>query len=266
MACVSPPEPSDQTLLTYIDDKATPDIVAHLERCSHCRERAYRLAHLQGRLTHLLYRIECPSPLELGEYHLQVLPAAQMEAIRHHLDQCLHCRREIAQLEGYLAKVAPIPQPGPLEQAVESVRVLVARLVSGGMPGPAAMVPAYASSALASPALAGTRGDESKMPFVYQADDAQVIIEIEADIERPDCKTVLGLVIGPDRVQGFAVHLWQAGQHVTTTSVDELGNFVIPGLLPGKYELILASPELEIHIQNVQVENSKIEPQDGKDP
>jgi hypothetical protein len=184
-----------------------------------------------------------------------------MEAITHHLDKCLHCRREIAQLESYLAELAPPPEPSPLEQAVEHVRVLVAQLISGGLPGPIATGPAYAGLA-----YGGTRGDESGVPRVYKADDAQVIIEVEADIERPGHRTVLGLVIGLDNVRGFEAHLWQAGQRVTTTPVDELGNFVIPGLPPGEYELILASPELEIHIQNVRVGNAKIEPQEDKDP
>ena len=254
MACVSPPELDDRTLLIYIDGEATPDTVAHLERCSHCRERAHRLARLQRRLTRLLYRIDCPSPLELGEYHLGMLPAVQMEAIGHHLEECPHCRQEIAQLEGYLADLAPTLQPGPLEQAVERVRVLIARLVSGGMPGPMAMAPAYA----------GTRGDESGAPLVYQADDVQVIVEVEADAERPDRKTVLGLVVGLDEASDFKAHLWQAGQRVTTTAVDELCNFVLPGLLPGEYELVLAGPKLEIHVQRVQVGGMEGERQDDE--
>ena len=255
MACVSPPELDDRALLTYIDGEARPDIVAHLERCSHCRERAHRLARLQGRLTSLLYRIECPSPLELGEYNLGILPAARMEAIAHHLDICPHCRREVAQLESYLAKLAPPPEPNPLEQVVEHVRVLVARLVSGGLPGPVALAPAYT----------GTRGDEPAATRVYQADNVRVIVETEADMERPGHSTVLGLVIGLEAVRGFEAHLWQTGRRVTTTSIDELGNFVIPGLLPGEYELILASPDLEIHIENVQLENAETRPQENQD-
>jgi hypothetical protein len=187
-----------------------------------------------------------------------------MEAIGQHLDKCPHCRREIAQLEGYLAELAPTLEPGPLERVVGRVRVLVARLVSGGsggrLPGPWAMAPAYA----------GMRGDESGAPRVFQADDAQVIVEIEADAERPDRKTVLGLVIGLDegpRSEGseFEAHLWQAGQRVTTTPVDELGNFVLPGLLPGTYELILTSANFEIHIQHIQVGGIQTEDQDGED-
>jgi hypothetical protein len=245
MACVSPPELDDRTLLIYLDGQASADITAHIERCSYCRERAHRLAQLEGRLTTQLYRVTCPSPHELGEYHLDVLPDAQMDAIRQHLDECPHCRREVAQLEGYLAELAPTREPGPLQQVVERVRVVVARLAGGGSGGgwPGQL------------ALAGVRGDESDVPLVYQAGETQVIVEIETDAERPDRKTVLGLVIGPEPESLLQAHLWHASQRVATAPVDELGNFVLPGLLPGAYELILAGPDLEIHIQHVQVGN-----------
>lgn len=265
MTCVSPPELDDRTLLIYIDGEASADVAAHIERCPHCRERAQRLARLQGRMTAQLYRLDCPAPSELGEYHLGMLPAAEMEAIRRHLEECPHCRREVAQLEGYLANLAPdlapTLQPGPLEQAVERVRVWVARLVSGGTVGlPGQLAPAYAG-----PVYAGMRGDEWTAPLVYQADEVQVIVEIEADAGRPDRKSVLGLVTGLDEASAFKAHLWQAGQRVTTEPVDELGNFVLPGLLPGAYELILAGSDLEIHVQQIQVGDVEGERGEGEE-
>ena len=260
MACVSPPELDDRTLLIYLDGQASADIAAHIKRCSHCRERARHLALQQGRLITQLYRSNCPAPSELGEYHLGMLPVVRAEAVKRHLDECPHCRREIAQLEGYLTDLEPTLNPDPLQQVVERVRVLVARLIGGGtggsLPGPWAMTPAYV----------GVRGDESDVPLVYQADEVQVIIEIETDADRPDHKTVLGLVIGLDEASELKAHLWQAGQRVTTTPVDKLGNFVLTGLSTGEYELLLAGPELEIHIQYIQVggdEEAHLEGVDG---
>ena len=119
MACRHRPKLDDQTYLLYLDGQASDEIVTHIEQCSHCRERAHRLAQQEGRLTRQLYRVNCPSPSELGEYHLGMLPAAQMDAIRHHLEECPLCRSEVAQLEGYLADLAPDLEPGPLQQVVE---------------------------------------------------------------------------------------------------------------------------------------------------
>jgi len=269
MACVSPPELDDQSLLLYLDGQASAEITAHIEQCSHCRERAHRLARLEGRLTIQLYRATCPSPHELGEYHLTLLPAAQMDAIRQHLEKCPHCRSEIAQLEGYLAQLAPDLEsalaPGMLEQAADRVRVWVARLVSGG---PGSGLGERLTMAPAPFGLAGAavRGDELEAPLVYQAGKAQVIVEVEQDAERPDRKVVLGLAIGLDASPGVEAHLWQTGQRVTGAPVDDLGNFVLPALLPGEYELILAGPELEIHIQHIQVGNVQAENQEDRGP
>jgi hypothetical protein len=245
MACTSPPELDDRELLTYIDGEADREVVAHLERCPRCRERARRLARLQGRLTAQLYRVTCPSPQALGEHQLGVLPPVEAEAIAIHVAGCPQCAREVAQLGDYMAELAPGLELSPLERAKEHVRVLVARLVSGGPGGGPLKLPALA------PAYAGVRG-EGEGPYVYQADDIQVAIEVQEDAERPGRKVILGLIIGT-QAGGVLVHLWQADQRVAEVPADELGNFVIPDLAPGSYELILSGPEVEIHIQELQV-------------
>jgi hypothetical protein len=243
MACVSPPELDDRTLLIYIDGQATPDIIAHIERCSHCRERARRLAGLEDRLTTQLYRIDCPSPSDLGEFHLGMLPAAQAEAVRRHLGECPHCWREIAQLESYLTDLAPTLEPGPLEHVVERVRVWVARLVGRGPLGQPALSPAFAS----------VRGGEQE-PLIYEAGEVQVIIEIQEDVDQPDYRTILGLVIGLTPSQELKAHLWTAEQRLATVPVDELGNFILPNVRCGRYELMLSGPEIDIHIQDLEIE------------
>lgn len=248
MACVSPPELSDRELLTYIDGEADQQVVAHLERCSHCQERARRLTRLQDRLTAQLYRVVCPSPLELGEYHLGLLPRDQAAAVAWHLAECPHCAREVAQLEDYLTELAPTLEPGLLEQVKERVKVLVAHLVNGGLAAGLLTQPTLA------PAYAGIRGGEGE-PFLYQADDVQIAAEVQDDAERSDRKVLLGLVIGMEP-SGVKAHLWQADQRVAVVPVDELGNFVIPGLAPGSYELILSGPEVEIHIQDLEIGTS----------
>jgi hypothetical protein len=246
MACVSPPELDDGELLTYVDGEADRRVVAHLEQCPHCREKARRLARFQGRLTRQLYRITCPSPLELGEYHLGMLSTAQAETVAEHLVGCPHCAREVAQLEGYLAELESSLKPNLLKQVKQRVRVLIAHLISGDSEGDWMRQPAFA------PAYAGIRG-EGEEPLIYQADDIQVVVQAQEDAEQPDRKTILGLVIGLVEGQELKAHLWRSGQRIATVPVDESGNFVIPGLTPGGYELILSGPEVEIHIQELQV-------------
>jgi hypothetical protein len=245
MACVSPPELNDRELLTCIDGEADPQVMAHLERCPHCREKAHRLARLQDRLTAQLYRVTCPSPPELGEYHLGLLPRDRAAVVARHLAECPHCAREVAQLKDYLTELAPTLEPSLLEQVKERVKVLVAHPVNGGLAAGLLTQPTLA------PAYAGIRGEGGE-PFLYQAGDVQIATEVQDDAERPDRKVLLGLVIGMEP-SGVKAHLWQADQRIAVVPVDELGNLVIPGLAPGSYELILSGPEVEIHIQELQI-------------
>ncbi|RME44392.1 MAG: hypothetical protein D6791_13280, partial [Chloroflexi bacterium] len=148
MVCAYPPELDEVQLLTYVDGEADRRVAAHVAQCSHCRERAERLARLQHRLTARLYRITCPPPEELGEYHLGMLPREQMAAVARHLDECPYCTQEVAQLREYLSELAPALELRPIERARERVKVLVARLVDRGLgpalPGQPAPAPAYA--------------------------------------------------------------------------------------------------------------------------
>jgi len=241
MICISPPELDEKTLLAYLDGQASRQVAAHIEECPGCRERAEHLAQLQGHLTRQLYRIDCPSPLDLGQYHLGVLPDEQAAQVSGHLTQCPHCRREIAQLRDYMDGLAGDVEFSPLER----VRIWIAELVGGGQkaPGPRAQ--------LLAPAFAGVRGEEQG-PRLYQAGPAQVAIEIQTDTEQPDLKMALGLVtnVAPGELKAC---LWRDDVRVAEVTVDELGNFVLPGLIPARYELILSGPEVEIHIQNLDV-------------
>jgi anti-sigma factor RsiW len=241
MTCISPPELDDGMLLLYLDGEADQMVAAHLEQCPHCRERAERLGRLQERMRAEMYRIDCPTSLELGEYHLGVLADAQARVVARHLKDCPFCSREVSQLKTYLGDLS-----GDLEFSLaEQVRVLVAKLVRAGGPAAPLGTPALA------PAFAGLRGDEAG-PRLYQAGEVQVDIEIQDDAARGDRKTLLGLVTGIDAT-GLVAHLWLADRHVEEAAVDELGNFFIPGLVPGSYELILSGPEVEVHIRDLDV-------------
>lgn len=243
MACISPPELGDKELLAHLDHAGGPEVAEHLQQCPHCRKRARELARFQSYLTTRLYRAECPSSMELGEHHLGVLSDERAQAVALHLAECPHCRREVDQLQAYLADLEPSLQPSPLEQIKERVRVLIAHLVdemeshAPGMPTPA-------------PAYAGLRGEEEAC--VYAAGDVQIAIEVQDDAGRPGRKILLGLVIGAEPGE-MQAHLWQDERRIATIPVDELGNFVIPDLAPGVYELIVGGPEMEVHVQELQV-------------
>lgn len=242
MSCIAPPELADRELLAYLDGEEDQRVMSHLERCAHCRERAQRLARLQGRLTVRLGRHGCPTPFELGEHHLGLLPHDRAAAIAKHLAECPRCSAEVAQLKDYLQELAPEVDYSPLER----VRVLVARLVreAQGWVGPGALAPA--------PAYAGIRGKEEEGLHLYRADDVQVAIQVQDDAAQPGRKVAFGLVTGAES-RGLRAYLWRAHEQVAEVGVDEVGNFILSNLPPGRYELILSGPDLEIHIQGLGV-------------
>jgi anti-sigma factor RsiW len=241
MSCELPPELEDLDLLAYLDGEAALRVTAHLERCAYCRQKAQRLARLQGRLTARLYRLTCPPSQELGEFHLGMLEPDRAGAVGRHLAECPHCRREVTQLKGYLAELSPEVRLSAREQVQVRIAQLVRRVDEAFPPAAPALVPAYAA----------VRGADEG-PRLYEAGGLQVAVETQADAQRPDRRVVLGLIIGA-ALPGMEAHLWQAEQRVAGVPVDDVGNFVVPGLPPGRYELILSSPQLEIHIQDLAV-------------
>ena len=121
------------------------------------------------------------------------------------------------------------------EQFKERVRVRLARPVLGGM----------------MPAFGGVRGDQEG-PFVFQADEVQVIIEVQDDSQQPGHKFLVGLVTGMDTPH-LKARLWRFDQRVATAAVDELGNFVFLNLAPGSYVLTLGNSDVEIHIPALEL-------------
>lgn len=239
--CEFPPELDDTQLLAYLDDdKSNPETAHHLEKCSYCRKKAAALDRLQKRMTSQLYRVTCPTPSDLGEYHLRMLPASQMLVLGQHLRECPHCAREIAQLEEFMSE--PAPQPSLLK----SVNILIARLVK--RPGTDQDTDGF----LGVPAFAGLRGEGEEEPFIYQAGDVRIVIEVQEDLEQMGLKTLLGLVTGLETNE-FMIQVSQGDKVIATSSVDEIGNFIIPHLYPGNYKLILSGSNMEIHVQSLPV-------------
>jgi hypothetical protein len=121
------------------------------------------------------------------------------------------------------------------------VKIWIARLVpDGGWGNGSAPMPAFA-----------VRGGENG-PLIYQAGDAQLTIEVQDDLEKPGHRSILGLVFGAD-LTDMQAYLWQESKGVAAVDVDELGNFIISGLAPGVYELILSGPAVEIHVQELTI-------------
>lgn len=199
--------------------------------------------HLNDRLRRLLYRMSCPSSLELGEYHLGELEQDQATAVRSHLQECPHCTRELSQLEGYLREVgADIKSMNAEEYSLaERIKIWIAERMPDLSPGAGTFAPALATGL-------GLRGGPAG-PRLYRAGPAEISLEVARDAQQEDRHTLFGLVTGVD-AERLEVSLWHQSQRAAATGLDDLGNFVFSGVEPGAYELVLAGPDFEIYLSD----------------
>lgn len=237
MNCVDPPALTERQLQDYVDGEADPRTSEHVAKCAYCREQAKNLGQALYRLTAELYRSDCPSSHDLGEYQMKLLSATQTAIIDQHLQQCPHCTNELTQLQTYLHDLTP-----EIEYTlVEQVKVKVATLISGL---------SSSSAPQFSPTFA-IRGDDNTS-FLYEVDDAQIAIEVQDDDENPDLKTIYGIITGLD-IAPLTVQLWQSDQKITTTNVDDLFTFQLSTLNSGMYDLVLVGDDVELHVQGLMI-------------
>jgi hypothetical protein len=236
MKCITSPALDDVQILSFVEGEADDSVVAHIKECPYCSQKAGQWTRMQKHLRKQFYRVMCPTPMELGNYHLGYLPDTQKLVVAQHLRECALCKREVAELEEFMLE--PIPQTDLLKP----IKVLIALLLGGKKTHED-----FAST----PVFAGLRG-EGEEPLIYQADNIRIVIEVQEDVEQMGFKTLLGLVTGLESDQ-FTIQLSQENQVIATTSVDEIGNFFIAHLSPGHYKLILTGSNMEIHVQSLPV-------------
>lgn len=246
MTCARAPQLTEFEFLMALDGAADPEVAMHIEACPDCQDRLDQLRKLHTRVADRLFRADCPSSIDIGEYHLGLLAAAQASAIDQHLATCPWCSGERAVLNDFMADAGLSPRLDFLTPVRDTVKVIVARLAGalsgGGFSGQPGLAPAWA----------GLRG-MSQGPLLYEAEGVQVMAEIAEDASHPGRKTILGLLTGTFPAASFQAYLWQAARYCATTPVTDLGNFAIDNLAPGNYSLVLSGPDLEIHLEDLPV-------------
>lgn len=245
MICQNTPQLDDAELLMALDGEADPEVAMHVSQCPQCQQRAALLSSVQQAASARLYRVACPSSLELGEHHMSLLPAARSAAVRQHVAVCPHCAQELAQLDAFLSSPDPYLHPAPWQAIKRNVQVIVARLTNGPQLGGLFGQPARA------PALAGLRGEERR-PLTYEAGDAQIILEVQNSAPQAGRKTLMGLVLGWDTEETM-VRLWRDERLVSTVPLDAFGNFTIDDLAPGPYEMFVTHEPAEVYIQDLNI-------------
>ncbi len=229
MECISSPALEDIEIARYVDGEADERVVAHINQCPYCSDRARQWTHLQNRWKNQLYRATCPSPTELGDHQLGLLPAPQALMVAQHVRECPLCQKEVTDLQEFLAE--PAAPPG----FVAAAKVLVAQLVG------------------TTPALGALRG-ESKGPLTFEADGVVIVLDIQPAADGQ--ASILGQVAADeqDRWTGATVELHQTGSPELRSTLDDLGTFHFDRVQPGAAQIMLNSLHgIIVHIMNIDI-------------
>jgi hypothetical protein len=168
--------------------------------------------------------------MELGDYHLGLLPAPQMLMVAQHVRECPLCSREVAELEDFLQDLAP--EVSLLGTARVFFARLMGRQTGSGQPGENGFMP---------PVVA-LRG-EAKGPLTFEADGTVIVLDIQATIDGK--ANILGQIAADDQEQwtDAIVELRQDNELQLSISVDDLGAFQAEGVTPGPKELRITSKD-----------------------
>lgn len=222
--------------------EAPPEVQQHVLLCPTCRQRVVELAREESLFMRLLLRAVCPDSVELGEWLAGLLPAERAEDVRRHVDECPHCREEVALLQEMLA--APSHEPS-LSVAARKVQRLVARLLP----------PSSLSAEL--PQAFALRGAPAK-GWQYQA--GNLLITLDMERTAPADYTLFGLIVSDveeiGRFEGTLVRLKNKdGAEISTARIDDLDTFAFTSVTPGTYILEIEAEGNLVVIENVNVGN-----------
>jgi len=265
MECSEPGVIRDEELLAYLaGEQVRPSVAQHLAACQRCSDQLATYRRIEYSLINKLYRWDCPSNQDLGEYQLGLLSNEDAAAIKSHLSICVLCAGEVTALANFLAddpvlveqKYMPSPQISvqpssnnhtphsssiqPTLPLLESARRILAALV------------------FPQPNLAHQmRGGAALWPRRYMVEDVSISIQVEPSSEQKGASQMIGFVNRKGTtllaLQGIAVQLSTPSSIIHTQQIDELGNFIFPSLAPAIYTLEIQFPDSVVVIDSLPI-------------
>jgi hypothetical protein len=238
--CIRPGEISDDDLIAYAAGERSQRVREHVRACGRCAALAADYAAVDARLSQALYRFDCPSGLELGEYHLGLLTTAASRRVAAHLARCPHCSAELATASGFFEETTAVAAPAPVERVRRAASQALERIVAHLVPAPA-MTAAALRGAPRAVTLRYVAGDLTLTLHPQPADRPRGQMQLLGFAERRDADL--------DGLAGVKARLIDAGGATAAAGVvDEIGNFILGPLPPGVYtlELTLATTQVVV--------------------
>ncbi len=270
MECSNPGAIRDEELFAYCEGESVrPAVQQHLATCQHCSSQATTYRRLELKLINKLYRWDCPPNQVLGDYQFGLLSPQQAVEVAGHLSMCVLCKAEVATLTEFLAHdpmLAPQNVTASARSAIHTVRpVQEAKRVLEGLRD-ASLAGARRIIATLVPQQPRTiyqrdGGQQvAAWPRRYAAEDVNVSIQVEQTANQHNLLQVVGFVtrkgLTLEALDGTPVKLF-AQTHATPTeyteAIDDLGNFVLPGVAEGMYTLELHFTEGTVVIDQLSI-------------
>ncbi len=184
-----------------------------------------------------LFRRSCPNSLDLVRYYDGALAAEMAAPIDRHLEICAHCQDELHRLNAARRAGAPArPEPAPAPGLGERVRIWIGRL----LPPAGALQPAMA-----------LRGQGAR---TYDVGGRSLQVDIQPDRSQPRQRTIVGRLTGGKGDPAVrTAFLMRAGETAGAGPIQAGGQFILRGVAPAAYRLILAGEGIELHIPDLDL-------------
>ena len=103
MKCIDN-NPLDETAINaLLDDTASEQIREHVRQCGYCAMLLHESEAIDMKMKMVLQRLDCPSSLELSEYHANILDDDERVAyIEAHIKLCYRCGEELRLLDDFM--------------------------------------------------------------------------------------------------------------------------------------------------------------------
>ncbi|GER92064.1 hypothetical protein KDW_62260 [Dictyobacter vulcani] len=270
MECSEPGAIRDDELIAYLEgEKVRPTVVEHLARCQKCSSQLASYRQVERKLTHRLYRWDCPPNQVLGDYLLGMLDGDVTLMVQTHLHLCVLCSAELATLTNFLAVEPLVPAytvaseeawqaaPQGSRQPLQEIKRTLGQAASGVRRIAALLLPPQ-------PGLAYQRSvtrQDITWPRTYAAQDVTISLQLESGPKSSGTLQLIGFVTrqgtAVDALQGTTARLLTAEGVTQTQQIDELGNLIFSALEPAVYTLEVQLPEGTVVVDQLSLSNQE---------
>ncbi len=267
MECSNPGAVRDEELIAYSEGESVrPAALQHIKQCQSCLAQATLYRRMELKLVNNLYRWDCPPNQVLGDYQFGLLSPQQANDVRNHLNICVLCKTEVATLTEFLANdpmLVPQREARPAVNAVrpkQEAKRFLENLRDTSLAGTRRIVATLVPQAPRIAHQRDTAPQTALWPRRYMAEDVNISVQVEREANSRDLLQVIGFVARKgttlEMLDGTPVKLMKQTNNALSEYaeiIDDLGNFVFPGVEEGTYTLEISFAEGVVAIDQLQV-------------